>query len=66
MLEKHYEVNDLAAKWSLSDDSIRRIFRAEPGVVRWVRKGGRRPYVILRIPQSVAERVYRRLTAAAR
>ena len=66
MLEKHYSVNDLAAKWFLSDDFVRRQFRDEPGVQKWVRqKPGRRRYVILRIPHSVAERVYRRVTIAA-
>ena len=63
MHEKHYSVLELAEHWNLSDDFVRRQFRDEPGVIQWVRqKPGRRRYIILRIPQSVAERVYRRFT----
>ena len=66
MLERHFSVNDLAAKWFLSDDYVRRLFWDEPGVIKLVRqKPGKRRYVILRIPHSVAERVYRRFMIAA-
>lgn len=65
VLDKHFEVGTLARMWNLSDDTIRRMFRDEPGVIKWVRHGGKRPYVILRIPQPVAERVYNRMKNAA-
>lgn len=66
MLERDFSVTDLAVKWDLSDDTIRRWFRDEPGVQNWGRrKPGKRAYDILRIPQSVAERVYRRVTKQA-
>jgi transcriptional regulator GlxA family with amidase domain len=29
--ERHYSVSEVAALWSLSRDSVRRIFRREPG-----------------------------------
>ena len=57
--ERHYSVSDVATLWSLSRDSVRRIFRREPGVLVI----GER-YVTLRIPESVLERVHRRLTNA--
>jgi len=57
--ERHYSVSEVAALWSLSRDSVRRIFRREPGVLVI---GDR--YVTLRIPESVLERVHRRLTNA--
>ncbi len=61
MVERHYSVLELAELWNLSDDYIRKLFRDEPGVISWVRhRPGRRRYVILRIPESVALRVYRR------
>jgi hypothetical protein len=60
--ERHFSVKDLAQMWRLSPSAIRRLFRNEPGVVRFgaERRGHTRDYVTLRIPASVAERVYRR------
>lgn len=62
--EPHYTAKELGAKWHLSAVAIRRAFRNEPGVLRYGRpkKGHQRDYVSIRIPHSVAERVYRRLT----
>jgi hypothetical protein len=60
--EYHYRVKDLAVMWNLSPTAIRRLFRDEPGVLRYGRpkKGHQREYASLRIPASVAARVYRR------
>ena len=62
LFEPHYSVSDLAASLSLSPDAVRRLFENEPGVL--VLGGddrpGKRRYTTLRIPKSVAERVYRR------
>ncbi len=55
--ERHYSVTDVASLWGLSRDSVRRLFRREPGVLAI----GER-YVTLRIPESVLERVHRRLS----
>jgi hypothetical protein len=61
--EKHFTVAELAEMWSLSDDAIRRFFMDEPGVVKMHSppKRYKRVYTTLRIPQSVAERVHRRM-----
>ena len=57
----HYTVGELADAWNVSPDFIRDLFRDEPDVVRWARnRPGRRHYVVLRIPASAADRVYRR------
>jgi len=60
--EKHFTVRQLAELWSISSDSVRRLFPHEPGVFSFQqpRKNGKRPYRTLLIPESVAERVYRR------
>ncbi len=55
--ERHYSVNEIAKLWSLSPDSVRRLFRRERGVLVI---GNR--YVTLRIPESGLERVHRRLS----
>ena len=60
--EKHYSVLELATIWNVSDDLVRRLFRSEPDVVHITEhKPGRRRYEVLRIPESVALRVYRRM-----
>lgn len=64
--ERHYTVNELAAMWRLSGEFVRQLIQHEPGVTEWVRQQpGRRRYRVLRIPQSVAERVYRRALGKA-
>lgn len=58
----HYTVKNIAEMWTMSQAAIRRLFRNEPGVLRFGKEkhGHQRDYVTLRIPASVAERVYRR------
>ena len=62
LTERHFSVRELAENWGLSPAAIRRLFRNEPGVLRFGKqnKGHRRDYVTIRVPASVAERVYRR------
>ena len=60
-LEPHYSVQVLAELWRLDESTIRRIFEAAPGVLRLgneKRRSGKREYITLRIPASVAEREY--------
>src|SRR5262245_45360027 len=62
--ERHYTVAEVAALWNLSSDAVRKLFQDEPGVLIL---GGRsaahkRRYTTLRIPESVLQRVHRRLT----
>lgn len=59
--ERHYTINELAFKWSLSGEFVRQLVQHEPGVTEWVRqRPGRRRYRVLRVPSSVAERIYLR------
>ena len=62
LAEEHYSVQQIAERWGLSPVAVRRLFRNEPGVLRFGRekRGHQRDYATLRIPASVAERVYRR------
>ena len=56
----HYTVAELAEAWNVSTDFIRDLFRNEHDVVRWVRsRPGKRRYIVIRIPASAADRVYR-------
>lgn len=63
--ERHYSVGEIAEVWNLSPDKIRRLFQNEPGVVALgdpQPRFRRRPYTTLRIPESVMQRVHRRLS----
>jgi hypothetical protein len=60
MYERHYSPTELGEQWNLSVDTVRRMFEQEPGVLVFenpVRSSSRR-FRTLRIPESVAERVY--------
>ena len=67
------KVSYLAGQWGFSDQFIRDLFKDEPGVIRVLRpeksngrKGGfKREYESMRIPESVARRVYERLASKA-
>lgn len=58
-VERHYKPAELAKLTSLSSETIRNLFRDEPGVLVIDRpeKMHKRGYCSLRIPESVAERV---------
>jgi hypothetical protein len=59
-LEEHYTPLQLAKLWGLSADTIRNMFRDEPGVLV-INRGERmnkRGYLTIRIPASVAARVH--------
>lgn len=68
LTEHHFQPAELAKMWGLSESKIRRMFQAEPGVMRIgepSRRVGRtlkRSYFTMRIPESVAQRVHQRLT----
>jgi hypothetical protein len=65
--EKHYTPGQIAKSWSLNEDSIRRLFKNEPGVLEIPRPETRhkRAYTTLRVPESVLRRVHARLTKKA-
>ena len=64
LIEKHFAPTELAEAWGFSARFIRELFCKEQGVVLIDRpeKLHKRSYVSMRIPESVANRVYGRLT----
>ena len=64
MSERHYSLAQLAEQWNLSEDTVRRIFENEPDVLIFENpeRGSSRRRRTMRIPESVAGRVYRRLS----
>ena len=63
LFERHFSPAEIAELWNLSEDTVRRIFDREPEVLIFENpeRGSARRRRTLRIPESVAERVYRRL-----
>ena len=63
--ERHYSVAEVGEMWQLSPNAVRKLFQNEPGVLALgeprPKFGRRRSYITLRIPQSVLDRVHRRL-----
>jgi hypothetical protein len=66
--ERHFSVAEVALMWNLSQDAIRKLLQDEPGVLVFGDLGSRhkRKYTTLRIPESVLERVHRRLANVGR
>ena len=66
-LERHFSVSELASLWDLSEQTIRRMFAGEPGVIEWGHTESRfkRGYITLRIPESVVQRVHCRLRSTS-
>ena len=63
-LEKHYKAIELAELWGMSVKLVRKIFTAEPGVLKIERPElrNKRGYCSIYIPESVAVSVHKRLS----
>lgn len=67
VFERHLTAAELASFWKVNESTIRRIFLPEPGVIVIQHPRRRtRTYKTLRIPESVAQRVYERLSIGGR
>jgi hypothetical protein len=59
-LERHYTVLEVAELWKLSPDTVRKLFRNVPGVLKFgsSERLHKRGYVNIRIPESIVARVH--------
>ena len=65
--DQHYTISELAKRWHLSPNTVRRLVVDEPGVIKLtvgplLRNRRKRHLVSLRIPERVALRVHAKLT----
>ena len=66
-LERHFSAQELGESWGISPAKVRRLFKEEAGVVligtpsRRLGRKLKRAYFTMRIPESVAVRVYERM-----
>jgi hypothetical protein len=66
--EQHFSVQEVAQMWNLSEDSVRRLFADEPGVLqismpRLQKNRRHKPHVRLSIPLSVLTRLHQKWSA---
>jgi hypothetical protein len=64
-VERHYSPAEIGEIWNLSADCVRNMFENEPGVLvigNSISRRGKRSYTTLRIPQSVLDRVHKRMS----
>ena len=59
-IERHYSLKEIAGLWGLSTDTIRRIFRNRPGVLKLnsPETRSKRGYLVLRIPESILQKAH--------
>jgi hypothetical protein len=58
--ERHYRISELARQWALGRETVRRLVQHEPDVVK-IRMGRKKRYNHYSVPESVAQRIHRRL-----
>lgn len=65
-LEPHYTLAELAKAWHMGWHTVEAWFADEPGVIRYgatkLKRGRQRTHQSVRVPESVARRVYRART----
>jgi hypothetical protein len=64
-VERHHSPAEIGKMWNLSADCIRNILENKPGVLvigNSISRRGKRSYTTLRIPQSVLDRVHKRMS----
>lgn len=59
-LEPHHKVGSLALRWGLGRETVRRLVKDEPGVIK-IRMGRKKAHTFYSIPESVARRIHTRL-----
>ena len=62
--EKHYRIGDLARLWGLGRETVRKLVKDDPGVIK-IRMGRKKAHTVYSIPESAARRIHTRLLNAA-
>jgi hypothetical protein len=59
-MEKHYRVGELAELWSLGRETIRKLVKDDPDVIK-IRQGRKKVHTTYSVPESAARRIHTRL-----
>jgi hypothetical protein len=62
--EKHYRIQELARIWGLGRETVRKLVKDDPGVIK-VRMGRKKAHTIYSVPESAACRIHTRLLNSA-
>ena len=62
--EKHLSITDLKTQWAMGRETVRKLVKDEPGVVK-IRMGRKQSNTTYSVPESVARRIHTRLLNAA-
>lgn len=58
--EQHYRISELARMWGLGRETIRKVVKDDPGVLK-VRFGRKKAHTNYSVPASIAKRIHTRL-----
>jgi hypothetical protein len=58
--EKHYRIAELARLWGIGRETLRKLVKDDPGVIK-IRMGRKRANTFYSIPESAAKRIHTRL-----
>jgi hypothetical protein len=58
--EKHYRICERARIWGLGRETVRKLVKDDPGVVK-VRLGRNKAHTVYSVPESVARKIHTRL-----
>ena len=58
--EKHYRIGELAALWRLGRETVRKLVKDDPGVLK-IRIGRKKNHTTYSVPESAARRIHTRL-----
>ena len=62
--ERHYRISDLARLWSLGRETVRKLAKDDPGVIK-IRMGRKKAHTVYSVPESAACRIHTLLLNAA-
>ncbi|SPF51042.1 hypothetical protein SBA4_4590005 [Candidatus Sulfopaludibacter sp. SbA4] len=62
--EKHYRIGELAHMWGLGRETVRRLVKDDPGVIK-IRMGRKKAHTVYSVPESAAARIHTRLLNGA-
>jgi hypothetical protein len=58
--ERHYRVGELAKLWSLGRETVRKLVKDDPRVIK-IRMGRKKSHTVYSVPESAAQRIHTRL-----
>jgi len=62
--EPDYRIGDLARMWGLGRETVRKLVKDDPGVIK-IRMGRQKVHTVYSVPASAAQRIHTRLLNSA-